>query len=438
MLRATMKHAQDEMVWIDHNGVAHPLGEVAGARMRQREGAYRMLPTPGHLVFLRYVGNDGRRDLEDGPIVRMAGEITASGGMTDVLALLGQSGPRGELVVMDGETTRSVFFEHGNVVGVQTDAEDERLGMLLYRYGVLTEEQILPVLARSQDGDRFGSAAIELGLVTPEQVYKFLARQVEEVVFAVLMATDGAYCFLEGFDESRLASRQVISATLLLMTHVTRMDEIRHFRPWIPSPEYVPVRLGSPGGGHGGDDPVFAAIDGLVSVGDIGRLTGLGEFEVTKQLFALVQAQRVAIQAPRMQGGVHEIVALANTALRTIHQAADSGGRGTALRNNLAAFARGDYETLLRGAGPFEQGGFGAPALVRNSAELRPPGEVDDFVREMLYDYVSFALFSATASLGPGCGLTHDTEPLLGKLCPVGQSGIYTLVAPSRSSTPTR
>ena len=126
-----MKHARDEMVWIDHEGVATPLGEVAGARMRQREGAYRMLPTPGHLVFLRYTGNDGRRDLEDGPIVRMAGEITASGGMTDVLALLGQAGPRGELVVMDGETKRSVFFEHGNIVGVQTDAEDERIDQFI-------------------------------------------------------------------------------------------------------------------------------------------------------------------------------------------------------------------------------------------------------------------------------------------------------------------
>ena len=145
-----MKHAQDEMVWIDHSGVAHPLGEVATARMCQREGAYRMLPTPGHVVLLRFTGNDGRRDLEDGPIVRMAGEITTAGDMADVLAVLGHIGTRGELVVMEGEVTRSVFFEHGNIVGVQTNAEDERIGMLLYKYGVLSEEQIFPVLERAR------------------------------------------------------------------------------------------------------------------------------------------------------------------------------------------------------------------------------------------------------------------------------------------------
>lgn len=437
-----MKHVLDEMVRIDAGGVAHPLGEVSKSRMRARSGAYRMLPTPGHLVFLRFVGNDGRRDREDGPIVRMAGEITATGGMTDVMALLGQSGMRGELVVMEGNITRSVFFEHGNIVGVQTNAEDERIGMLLYKYGVLTEEQILPLIERTRRGDRFGMAAVELGFATTDQIYKFLAHQVDEVVFSIIMATDGAYCFLEGFDEARLASRQVISATALLMNHVTRIDEIRHFRPWIPSADHVPLRLGprSSGGPRPGADPrdpaalVWAAIDGISSVGDIGRSTGLGEFEVTKQVFALTQTQQVAIQPPRLHGGLTEIVEIASNALRMIHQAADSGGRGTVLRHNIAAFARGTYDELLRGAGPFEHGGFGVPVLLANGATLRPPGEVEDFVGEMLYDYVAFALFSATASLGPGCTLTAEVEPLLAKLRPHGQSGMYRL---SGAGTPT-
>ena len=56
-----MKQAQDEMVWIDHNGVAHPLGEVATTWMRKREGAYRMLPTPAHLVLLRFTGTEPPR-----------------------------------------------------------------------------------------------------------------------------------------------------------------------------------------------------------------------------------------------------------------------------------------------------------------------------------------------------------------------------------------
>ncbi len=433
-----MKHAQDELVWIDGQGVAHPLGEVATQRMRLREGAYRMLPTPKHLVFMRYTGADGRRDLEDGAIVRLAGEITAPGAMCDVLAILGSASWRGELVVMDGELTRSVFFEAGNVVGVRTDAEDERLGRILYRYGAISEAQIEPVLKRTKTGQRFAQAALELGFVTQEQVYKFLGRQVEEVVLAVLQLADGMFCFLDGFDEGRLPSRQVISANSLLMNHVTQLDEIRYFRPWIPSADYVAERTQLPGPsglsplpGPSGLSPnvgsppasvVWEAVDGQRSVGDLGRVTGLGEFEVTKQLFHLGQSGHVIMRPPRLRGGAAEAALLTSRALRSIHQAADAAGRGTALRHSLEGFAAGAYDQLLRGAGPFEDGTIDVETVARNALTCAPGGEVE--VREMLYDYAAFALFSATASLGPaGAGLAAEVERMLAKLRPPGLSG---------------
>lgn len=432
-----MKHAQDELVWIDGQGVAHPLGEAAIQRMRLREGAYRMLPSPRHLVFLRYTGADGRRDLEDGAIVRLAGEITAPGTMCDVLAILGSSTWRGELVVMDGEVARSVFFEAGNVVGVRSDAEQERLGRILYRYGAITEAQIEPILKRTKGGQRFAQAALELGFVSQEQVYKFLARQVEEVVLAVLMLADGMWCFLDGFDEGRLPSRQVISANMLLMNHVTQLDEIRYFRPWIPSAEYVPER--TPMRAPEPASAVWAVVDGQRSVGDLGRLTGLGEFEVTKQLFHLGQSGHVIMLAPRLRGGASEAALLTSNALRVIHQAADTAGRGTALRHSLEGFAAGAYDQLLRAAGPFEDGSLDVEAVARNALTCAPGGEVE--VREMLYDYVAFALFSATASLGAaGAGLAAEVERMLTKLRPpglsgpMGQSGIHK-VSPRDSAT---
>src|SRR6187431_357624 len=108
-----MKEARDELVRIDARGEAHPIGAVASQRMRARAGAYRMLPAPDHVVFMRYTGEDGRRDAEDGAIVRLAGEVTAPGTLCDVLALVGQAGWRGELVVLDGDDVRSVFLEQG-------------------------------------------------------------------------------------------------------------------------------------------------------------------------------------------------------------------------------------------------------------------------------------------------------------------------------------
>ena len=80
----SMKSAQDELVWINADGIIEPVGELATARLRAKQGGFRLLPTPEHVVFMRYTGQDGRRDAEDGAIVRIAGEITGPGTLCDV------------------------------------------------------------------------------------------------------------------------------------------------------------------------------------------------------------------------------------------------------------------------------------------------------------------------------------------------------------------
>ena len=154
-----MKHAQDELVWVDTNGVVHPLGESAGEQMKRRkDGAFRLLPTPNHVIFMRFTGQDGRRDEEDGAVVRLAGEIVAPGAICDVLALVAQAGWRGELTVRDGEHNRSVFIEGGNAVSATTDVEDERIGRILYRFGVIDEVAHRAIYERQAQGsgERFG------------------------------------------------------------------------------------------------------------------------------------------------------------------------------------------------------------------------------------------------------------------------------------------
>ena len=420
-----MKHAQDELVWIDTNGVAHPLGESAGVQMRRRkEGAFRLMPTPDHVIFMRYTGQDGRRDEEDGAVVRLAGEIVLPGALCDVLALVAQAGWRGELTVRDGEHNRSVFIEGGNAVSARTDVEDERLGRILYKYGVIDEVQHRAIFDRLAhgSGERYGEAGVELGLLTHNQVYTYLAKQVEEIVLAAMTVADGMYCFLDGFDEALLSSRHSISLNGLLMDGVTRMDEMRYFRQRVPSADYVPERV------EGRPEPakellaVYNAVDGLQSVNDLGRALGLGEFETTKHLFQLVQSKHVTMQRPRLRGGPLEIVDTANAVLREIHQEADTAGKGTTLRNNLASFADGTYEVVFHQAGPYEKGTFHSQRVVDNARALAAGANVEKFLKELLYDYVSFALFTAGSLVrrAKDQGLGKQVEPLMSRLRPLG------------------
>ncbi|MCB9566156.1 MAG: DUF4388 domain-containing protein [Myxococcales bacterium] len=417
-----MRSAQDELVWITADGKIEPIGDLAASRLRGRQGGFRLLPTPQHVVFMRYTGDDGRRDAEDGAIVRIAGEISGPGTLCDVLALLGQTGWRGELNVQLGEESRSVFVDSGNVVGARTNVEEEHFGRILFRFGVIDEEAYEQVMERVRQGELFGGAAVELGLLTREQVYTYLGKQVEEIVFAIMGIADGMYCFLDGFDDADLVFRHNGSINGLLMDGVTRMDEMRYFSQRIPSSEYIPERQAGREPTDAALRPVWEAIDGQSTVLEIARALNLGDFDTTKQLFQLLQAKVIAMRPPATKGGPVEIVEAANAALKQIHQEADSAGRGTVLRTTLASFSDGVYEMLFHGAGPFDNGAFKAEAVVANAAAVAAGGSVERFLKEILYDYVSFALFTASSMLrrDRGKGLGKLIEPLMSRLRPIG------------------
>jgi hypothetical protein len=412
-----------ELVRIDSQGQAHPIGNVASQRLRARAGIYRLLPAPQHVVFMRFTGEDGRRDAEDGANIRLAGEITAPSTLCDVVALIGQAGWRGELVVLDGDDVRSIFFEQGNVVGAVTNVLEERIGSVLYRFGAIDEKERDRVLEATSGGKRFGEAALALGLLTQERLYQFIAKQVQEIVFAALEVGDGTFFFLEGFADERLVVRHTVSSNALLMDGVRRMDEMRFFREKIPSAEHVPVRSDRRGPPAESTE-VYEAVDGKSSVEEIGRTTGLGEFETTKQLYTLVQSQHVIIHLPRISGGPTAIVEAANGALRVLFGAAREGQRAAEVRDSLASFAvgAGVYEMLFRAAGPAEDGSFDPQSVADNSLLVAGGGDPVQVLKQMLHEYVSFALFSAGAALGVNAEaeLLRRVRPMLSVLKPQG------------------
>jgi hypothetical protein len=417
-----MKDERGELVRIDAKGDVHPVGLVANQRLRARTGTYRMLPAPGHVVLMRYAGEGGQRDPREGDVVRLAGEINAPGTMADVLAMLAQTGWRGELVVLDGENSRSIFFEQGFVVGALTSVDEERLGKVLYRYGAITEAQLETLVERLAWGQRIGEAAVDTGMLTQERVYEFIRKQVQEVVYATLTVSDGTFFFLDGFDAGRLVARHAVSAQSLLMEGVTRLDEMRYFRQKIPSADHVPCRVEGAGDPPPEFSELHAAVDGRLSIEELGRLTAQGEFETTKAVYQLVQSKHLVVRAPRLSGGPEAIVASANVALGSIFRALADHAKMAAVRGNLARFAvgTGDYSRLLRGAGPDERGLLDPETVAGNLRAVGTDPDAEERLRHMLHEYISFALFSAGAALGPEreVVLSRQVGPVLSRLRP--------------------
>lgn len=413
-----------EMVRIASTGEAHAIGKIASQRLRARAGFYRMLPSPGHVVFMRFTGEDARRDESDGAVVRLAGEVTHPGALCDILALLAHTGWRGELVVFEEQKTRSLFIDQGNVLGVLTSIDDERLGAVLYRFGILNQTQYASIKTQLDSGRRFGDVAVELGILSQEQVFHHIRKQIEEVVYATLTTADGTFFFLEGFDDARLPTRQAVSLNVLLMDGVTRIDEMRYFRQKIPSADHVPVRSDSRDAPSDEYSATYQAIDGMRSITEIGRIRGLGEFETTKQVYGLVQSKHAAIHPPRLSGGPHALVALANDALRKVFEAVDAFGKGAQVREGLASFAvgAGVYDILFRGAGPNAKGELDADRVAANSLIIAGGADPINLLKQILHEYVGFALFCAGNALESNNEerLMKDVTKVLAQLRPVG------------------
>jgi hypothetical protein len=187
------------------------------------------------------------------------------------------------------------------------------------------------------------------------------------------------------------------------MDGVTRMDELRYFRQKVPSSDYVPSRLEGRTAPASEFSAVYESIDGKLSGEDIGRRTGLGEFETTKQLYALVQSKHVAIHPPRLFGGPQAVVATANGALRAVFATAAEHGTLEEVRQSLDSFAvgAGVYGILFRNAGPDAQGELDAQAVVDNALIVSAGADPEQLLKQMLHEYVSFALFSAGGALSP-------------------------------------
>ncbi len=350
--------------------------------------------------------------------------MTHPGALCDILALLAQTGWRGELIVFEEQNARSLFIDQGNVLGVLTSVDDERLGAVLYRFGILSQAQYASIKTQLDAGRRFGDVAVELGILNQEQVFHQIRKQIEEVVFATLAIADGTFFFLDGFDDARLPTRQAVSLNVLLMDGVTRIDEMRYFRQKIPSCEHVPVRSENRDVPPDEYNATFQAVDGVRSVLEIGQLRGLGGFDTTKQLYALVQSKHVVIHPPRLSGGPHALVELANDALRRVFEAVNASGSGGQVRDGLASFAvgAGVYDILFRGAGPNEKGELDADRVAANSLIIAGGADPMNLLKQILHEYVGFALFCAGNALETTREerLKKDVTNVLAQLRPVG------------------
>ncbi len=389
-----MADSADHLLRIDKSGMVHPVGRIASQQLRAREGEWRFMASARDYVVFR-------REVKDPRVLKLSGEIRTPGSVGDVVGLIAQSSMSGECVVIDEAGTRSLFFDHGLLAGVQTTVPSERLGETLYRFGVITRDQVEEAVKLSQEsGRRLGEAAVELEFVSAEELYPMMTRQAEEVFYATMQVGDGMFYFFDRYDEGEMLHRHNLNTAGLLMEGARRMDELKFFREKIPNETYIPVVTIKPSRDVPEDlAATYAEVDGKRGINEIGRRVGMLEFEVTQAIFQLVNGGFVSVKAARPEGPVALVEAF-NPALEEIHRACDAAGKGREIRDGLGRFATGGgvFDPLFLMAGPTEAGTFKAERVAKNLVALAGD-DPDTWLLGLMHEYVGFGLFHAGSLL---------------------------------------
>jgi hypothetical protein len=122
-----------------------------------------------------------------------------SDGFSSILADLKDKKATGTLVVRSSNFLKRVFLKGGEIVFASSNLEEDRLGEMLIKAGLITREQYdISVEILKKTGKQQGSILVELGFLTPRQLFEGLKFQIREIVLSLFDSAETVIEFREG------------------------------------------------------------------------------------------------------------------------------------------------------------------------------------------------------------------------------------------------
>jgi len=157
------------------------------------------------------------------PIVDFSGlEAVSEGKMEEWHDFLIEAGKKqwtGLLYIDQGSKRRFAYMDKGAIVAWRSDPmiEKEVLGVLLYNFKQITEEQLKQSLELMEEkGIRQGEAFVELGFMTFPQMVTVLSKQVEYIFQQVRKEKKGMFAFYETNLPEKFLSNKLYYINLLV------------------------------------------------------------------------------------------------------------------------------------------------------------------------------------------------------------------------------
>lgn len=223
--------------------------------------------------------------------------------LADILIGLQRTLSTGVLTFESGDVLKKIYVKNGDMVFASSNQNEDRLGDLLLREGVITREQYDQSVSEMKNTTlRQGAVLVKLGYLSPDALVKAVRDYVEEIIMSLFLFENGTF----SFDESQPPTQEVItlklSAANLIYAGVKKAVAAGNFKEELPSPECRPcfssnpldmfqdIELDATG------KKMVSLIDGRTSLKDIIALVEIEDFEVTGSLYALMSVRMIELE----------------------------------------------------------------------------------------------------------------------------------------------
>ena len=202
----------------------------------------------------------------------------------------------GTLEVAQDDAVKRLSFRRGSLIFATTNRDSERLGILLVSSGKITQYQLDLALRESRGGKRLGQTLLKRGLISREELDGFVRQHQSEVAISALAWNRGSFVFKEDLPSQYQDVFIELSTAQIILEGVRRIKDAPVVEKLLGSLErklrlaadpllrFQKVSL-TPQQGY-----LLSRLEQSMSIGDICRISALGEAETRKQLLGFVLA----------------------------------------------------------------------------------------------------------------------------------------------------
>lgn len=218
-------------------------------------------------------------------------------GLADVCQLLAIGLKTGSLSVTDGSRFGQIFFDRGRITFANIVNRRDRLGDLLVRGGHVTHAQLMEAVDEQvrQTHRRVGEILVDRGYLDHATLRDCVRRHIEEAIYYLFTWNRGDFYFEVGRAPEPGEILIAASPEALLLEGARRVDEWAVIEKKITTLDLIfevdRARLNAARVELTAEQElILPLVDGQRSVRGLAESTGLGEFDVGKALYGLIQA----------------------------------------------------------------------------------------------------------------------------------------------------